>query len=123
MACGRATAATASGVPSRAARSGVRRLPIPKPASEAVAPATTETATMARRKSASLTPARSQAVERVLADRRRPRDELVLREPAVRERVAVADAVERGVHPVVRHPQQQRAARARVERPGGEEDP
>jgi hypothetical protein len=39
------TAATARGVPHREASSGVRRLPIPKPVTEATAPAASATAT------------------------------------------------------------------------------
>jgi hypothetical protein len=40
MKCGMDTAATASFVPSQSDRRGVRMLPIPKPAMDAIAPAT-----------------------------------------------------------------------------------
>jgi len=43
-ACGIATAAIAAAVPTRVARSGVSRLPMPKPATAAVAPERTATA-------------------------------------------------------------------------------
>lgn len=64
---------------------------------------------------------RLEAIEVFLAGSDRPGNQLVLRYTRDHVGIAIADSVERAVHVVIRHTQEERPTIARIERAGGDE--